>query len=483
MEKIMDSKKWRNLAIAVIIFALGWVMPGMGAVTKDGMFALGSMISLIFAMASGVEAWYVLLLIITFSIKNKLNITQNVFPEAFGSYIMWFIILSFWYMAGVAKTGFLDFITKKLLGLRISRKGPYWLMSLLFVSAFVATALTQSVLAVLFIMMAVLRGIQKSLDLKVNDKWLVCAGVGIGACILIGSVYMPFNFSFFMYGGIMAQTFGWVRNVNAGAYLIHQTVGGVIAIVLMVVVTKYIVRPKLDFASLSGLELTSGENQKFDKSMGVVIITILILVVAVGITSFLTVGSGLFDFFSRFGITAGFALSCVLLMFIKNSKGERCLDFGKVLSENTHWSMLFYIGAIVYVGNFISAGESGIMAQFASWFTPLRNLSPIILIGILGILANLLTNATNNMVVAMLLCPIAYSVLGMESSLAQAATVAIIVGSLSGNALPGSSTVGIVQHTYKDLYTSGKFIAYGYLFAILICIGQLIGLLLAQGIY
>ena len=484
MEKIMDNKKWRNLIISVAFFILGWVMPEVGTITKDGMFALGCFVSLIYAMSAGVEAWYVIFALLIFGIKKSLSITSTVFPAVFGNYILWFIILSFWYMGGVAKTGFLDYITRKFLSIKVTRKGPYWLMTTLLVSTFVAVALTQSILAVFFLMMAVLRGVQKTLDMKLNDPWIVATGVGIGFCCVTGSVFMPFNFSFFMYGGFMASTYGWVRNVNAGAYTIQQTVAAIVAIALRVAVTKLIIRPKSDFSRLTSIELTSEDNEiKFNKAMGMVVVTIIILVVVVGLPSLVPQTSWAFRFFSNTGITAAFAVSCALLMFVKNAKGERCLDFGKMLQENTNWTMIFYIGAIIYFGNFISEPDAGIMAQVAIWCGPLSNLSPFLLICILGLLANLLTNATNNMVVALLMAPIGYAVVGLDSPLSQALTVMVVVSSLTAVALPSSSTVGIMTHAQKDLFSPGRIMKYGYAFAVLCFIGQFLGLLITQGMY
>ena len=484
MEKIMDTKKWRNLIISVVIFALGWIMPEIEPITKDGMFALGCFFSLIYAMASGVEAWYVILALLVFSVKKSLNITSEVFPAVFGNYILWFIILSFWYMSGVAKTGFLDFITKKFLSTKITMKGPYWLMSTLLVSTFVAVALTQSILAVFFLMMAVLRGVQKNLNMKVNDPWIVATGVGIAFCCVAGSLFMPFNFSFFMYGGFMTSTFSWVSNVNAGAYTIQQTVAGIVAITLIVAVTKLIIRPKSDFSLLTNIELTSeDDNIKFDRAMSAVVVTIIILVAVVGLPSLVPQTSWAFRFFSNTGITAAFAISCAILMFFKNSNGERCLDFGKMLQENTNWTVIFYIGAIVYLGNFISEPDSGIMAQIAAWCRPLSNLSPFLLISILGLLTILLTNATNNMVVALVMAPIGYAVVGIDTPMAQALTVMVVVSSLTAVALPSASATGIVLHSQKDLFSSGPVIRYGYVFAVLCFIGQFVGFLFAQGMY
>ena len=487
MEKIMDGKKLRNLIISVALFALGWVLPGMGNVTKEGMFILGTFVSLIYAMASGVEAWYVLLLLLVFGFKNGLNITTQLVPTVMGNYIVWFIIFTFWYMAGVQRSGFLNFITRKLLGLKLSQKGPYWLMSLILIATYVAAALTQSSIAILFLMLAVLRGVKDQLDLKINHPWLVAVAVSVGLLCFVGGLFMPFNFSFYMYSLIVASTYSWAPGVNAIAYTLHQLIAGGVVIALMVAVTKFIIRPKLDFGKLAEIKLTEGEEEgkiKFDKAMGAVVATLVVLVVVIGLPSIIKdQTNAVYKFLSNANITAGFALSCAILMFVRNKKGERCLDFGEVIQKATPWAMIVYIAAIIYLGDFISQPDYGIMAQVAVWCAPLGKLSPVLVISLLGLLAILLTNATNNIVVALLLAPIGFAAVGTTGPLAAAMVVMVVCGSLTTVALPSGGTSAIVLHTQKDLFTPGKLILYGYVMAIMYAVAYIVGYVITQGLY
>lgn len=484
MEKIMDAKKWRNLIVAIAIFVLGWILPGMGTITKEGMFALGAMISLVFAMATGVDAWFVLLAIFAFAFNKNLSVTVDLFPGIFGNYILWFIVLCFWYVSAVAKTGFLDFFTSKLLKLKIATKGYYWLMATLCATAFIATGLTQASIAVLSVMLGVLRKLQKEFDMKLNNPWVIATGFGVCMCVEFGALLMPFNNVFFMYAGFLSSTYGWINNTNAVAYTLQQLISAVVFIAATILVTKYLIRPKLDAAKLGSTVLVDGDVKiKFDKAMGAVIATIIILVVIVGIPSLVPATSIVNKIATRFNITGAFAIGCIILSLVKNSKGERCMDFLKIASGSTNWTMLFYIGAIIYVGNFISEPDAGIIAQIATWCRPIQNLSPILLISALGILAAILTNATNNMVVALMLAPIGYSVLGMDSPMATVFTVTLICCSIPGCALPSGSTMGAVLHTQNDMFTTGKLIKYGYPLAIVFAIGQCIGFIVTRNFY
>jgi di/tricarboxylate transporter len=333
-------------------------------------------------------------------------------------------------------------------------------------------------------MLGILKSVSNNLKLEPYNKWTVSVGVSMAVVCCVGNVMMPFNMTFHMYGGLVGGAFGWVNDLNMGIYTLQQLIAGIVLIILCLLVTKFLIRPRVDFSALNNLEIESESGAiKFNKTMSGALLTIVVLVIVVSIPSLVPQESIVYKIFNLIGISGAFAISCIILAFTKDSNGESLVNFADKLQKSTNWSMIIYLAVIFYIGNLMSDAGTGISEQIAVICKPLGALSPIILISLLGLICVLVTNVANNFVTCMILAPIGYAVLGFDSVYSDLMTVMVIVCSYIAVALPTASFGGIALSMQKDMLKSGQILRYGYLFSVLGFIGQWIGLLICQGMY
>lgn len=490
MERTQPAKKnigkaQINLIISILIFLLGCLLPGMGQITKSGMLVLGFLISAIYAWVSGVDAWFPILLLLAYSQLSGLSFTTDLMPAVFGNYMIWFILFCFWYMDGIQRSGLLNYLTYKLLGLRAASKGPYWLMTLLLITSWAVSALTQAVSAIMVLMLVILKNISDNLELPKYNAWTACCGVGIVVASVVGTLVMPFNVTFYMYSGLVGGSAGWANDLNMGIYTLQQVLASVFMIALLVAVTKFIIRPKVDFGRLSNLHI-SGENGsvRFTRPMGYTLLTVLVLLLVVSVPSLAPQGSVLYNIFNRIGLAGAFAICCIILALTKGEDHEPLFDFKEKMQSATNWNMFFYLAVLFYVSNLMNDAGTGISAQISTWCAPLTSLRPVLLIAILGLIAVIVTNVANNFVTCMIIAPIGYAVLGTSGIYSDLMTVMVIVCSYIACALPISSFGGIALYMQKDvMFKSNQLLKYGYLFSIIGYIGQLLALLICKNFY
>lgn len=232
----------------------------------------------------------------------------------------------------------------------------------------------------------------------------------------------------------------------AGIYLV------LVAVIAMLII-KLWMRPDVskfsnfdDAAMRESLKANPMSKQAKYSLIGMVFILICYML------SYFTFLGGVATYFSNISIAASVTLVCALMCVI-TVDGKPIMDLNKAAAK-VPWSMIIFLGAIMFYASVVSSDEYGISACLQAVLGPVFNKIPIIVAMVLGlILASFLTNLCSNTVSAVVVCssvvPALLAISG--SSPAQVLAFACCVIALCGTAICTVSAAPTMSIVYSDI--------------------------------
>ena len=478
-----SKKNCIDALVGTMLLLLGIILPGIGVVSKQGMLVIGAFISIIYGWARNLSGWYAVLITLIYSVAAGADYTNSIITSLMGSSSVWMILFALWFAAVLQNSGLMNYLTAKLLSLKIAKKGPYWLMCILMVTTLIVNAVTQVSLAVLVLILAMLQSITEELGLEKYNIWTVITAVGCALCNSLGSVLFPFAATQVFYFTLIKSTFGVQLMPPFGAYFIHMLVLCILSIAVIILITKYIIRPKVDFSSLDNLKALSGEEVKFTKAMGWSIVATLVVVFILMLPSMLPSSWAITGVLSRFGSVGAFAIAVLIGVFVQGEDGNALFNFEDRAQRTTPWTLLLTVGAMFYFGGMLNVPETGIPQLFNLIAQPLSGLSPMVVVCLLTICIGIATNFLNNWIVQVMFAPIGFALLGHDTAWTMMLVTMSIASSSIALALPSASSSAIALHANKEVGKSSQYITWGFIFAVIITLVCALTGVLLKGLY
>ena len=226
------------LALAVIIGSR--LMPGIGGLSADAMAVLGVFFgSLIMWIGISID-WPSMITLLALGIIPVFGFSGT-FAGAFGNTTVAFLIFTFMLVYPLSKTNFVRRCTISFITNKIARKGPwYFICFLLAAVTFMGLFISPSVLFVAF--MPFLEDIFQVLELKKGGKAANVIMMGTAFCIslssgmtAIGHVWPTMAIGYY--------TAATGNDVNQFQYMAMGIPTGIILIILLILVFKFLYRP------------------------------------------------------------------------------------------------------------------------------------------------------------------------------------------------------------------------------------------------
>ena len=461
-ETRLDTKI-RDILICAVVLIVFYLLPGPGAITKDGMIVIGTFISVMYAWIRRSGGWLTLLILIFYCLfVAKANLATQV-PLTLANPATLILIFALPYVSALNETGFVHFLTNKFLSFGIARKGPYFLMATFLVASFVSAALTQALLAVMAILFGMLNEASQKMGLKPYSKYTLMTGIGIAIASNLGINSVPYCYALPGMRALMAST-GLAAEWNVLVYNLMNAVGFILFAAIIILITKFVFRTKFDSEQLMADGLST-EKIQFTKQMGWAVASIFVILVGMAVPALVSSNSEFFLTIARIGPACSFALGLILLCIAPDgkTKGSGIFDFGDKLKAVTDWGIIWSVSAVLFIGDFMNdATLTGIPTFLADVFRPLTNMNPIVAILIIGIVCNLITNFLNNMIVIIMFSVIAVPICGGDPVLISAAMAAILIGNNSPIALPSASFHAIYIHSFDKIFKGKEIAIWGY---------------------
>lgn len=461
----MSKIKKQNVNILIVLIVLiGTSMcPEIGPMTKGDWFSFGAFLSVALTMIMGLPIWMGFIVTLYYCLVSKQGF-ETVFPGILNNSSVWLTLFIFWFLAAIKDSRLLEYITRKMLGTKLAKKGMYWLMSMFLITAFVVTALTQCCAAVIILLLVILNSTTEMLGLPKYHKWTLFTGIGIAAFSSFGQIVFPFNYVFGIYKSIISASTGvQAQNIQNNALFISVLCAAVVSFFVTLVLVKFVFKPDVSNSVLDTLQV---QQLEFTPTMRGTLISIIVAFAIIILPSVTPGEWAVNGLFSRFGNTGAFGVAILINCFVKGEDGKPLFNFSTKMRDNTELWIFFVLGPLIYFGTIANAAGAGVPTVLSILFAPIKTINPYLLMCVLTMATILLSNIANNYVVCLITGPIGYSVFGFDTPIALCYTAMMMTAAFIAYATPTAGIQGVVIAGRNDMFKASELMKYGYVFAI-----------------
>ena len=422
-------------------------------VTPVGMEILGIFIGTLYLWTTVDPVWASLLSIFMVGVSSYAPMGQ-VLQSAFGAPVvvqMFFLMIV---MNCLVHNRLTAYIGRFFLTLKINNGRPWVFSAMLMFGSMLMSAFIGP-FSPIFLFWPVLYDIFQDIGMKKGDKYPTIMVILVAFGAMLGFPVPPYsgnslallnNFS------TITENMGNKVIINNAAYMFLAILHAVIAMVVIILFCKFVLRP--DVSKLKNLDVEKlkknplpplNNNQKF------MAVSFVLYILSMLLPSILP-KTGFIGFLSQnsYGIAIGYTavLACVNL-----NKGDSTpvLPFGKVMS-NFAWPTFFLCTSAILLGNVLTNESTGISAFLNVILGPIfQNMSSATFCLMLMVITVILTNLCNSLVIGMLLQPV-IATFCLTSGMNPAPLVALLIIFVLSSAgiTPAASPFAAMLHGNKD---------------------------------
>lgn len=329
--------------------------------------------------------------------------SSDYYVGGFGNNMFVLLIFSMMFIGGlVSQYNLSDLMLSKMFSIKALYGRP-WIFSLGFILfGFIICTFTNPYIVVL-VLYKMVADICKTTNIKPYSAWPSIMMIALTIAASISIINMPYKSTTLIFLGIFANTTD--SSINWGAFTLLINLIAIVGLTLYIIICRLIFRP--DVSALANLTADSfGEAQKATKGQKAAIWMMVIFVVALLGSSCIPTGSKLGTWIAALGMP-GIIMILIVLGACIRIEGKPIINFMDIARDGMQWNVFLIISFSLPLMSLLTDASTGITPSLMQILTPLLSgHSPMIFIVIASILAILLTNVFNNMVVIMIMLPI-----------------------------------------------------------------------------
>lgn len=382
------------LVCAAIIVAF-WFIPPAPPLTVIGMRVIGIFIGVILLLSIVDTVWPAMLAVVLLGQSGVASINQAI-AGSFGSWIIYFVLMSFIMTHALNESGFTDRLVAKFMGIKLVSKNPWMFTISLGVLGMLLGCFMDQVPATAF-MLAFCARIYRELGYTGSDAYPNIANIMAVFGVNIGGAMTPISHSLTILGiGIYEGATG--QSLSLFSYLAFGVPTGLILFIVLCVVVRLISRPDMsrfkDF-KIENVLKKQGPMTLREATTAVVFFVTVLMWILPGVLKMFS-NAAWVNAFNSFGITF-WAILSVVVMAVIHIDGKPLLNVKDVVNQSINWGILLFISIGVYLGSAMSADSTGIVDAIQERVTPLtQNVSPAVVAFILAAAATIMTNFASN---------------------------------------------------------------------------------------
>jgi sodium-dependent dicarboxylate transporter 2/3/5 len=349
-----------------------------------------------------------------------------IFSKAFGNWLFPFLICTSAITYTLSKTQFIRRFVFFLISRRFAQKSSWNFIIILFVSICILGLFMEP--TVLFIMfLPVMESIFDELGLRKEDKATKMIMLGLIVICGVSSGMTPIAHTF----PLVAMAF-YERDTGISidwlSYSAFGIIVGVIVLVLMMLVFRFLLRPDLSMIKTLNSEGLRRELTPADRKERVTLAVFILVIVFWLLPS---VTNELFPDFAALLAGVGNALPPMvglIALSILTDKGKPILDFVDSMKNGVPWAGVFMACSVIALGSILTREEVGLTGYLTSAFVPaIQGLSPWLFLLFVVAWAVLQTNFSSDMVTLTMVYAVAIP-LTMASGQWNPAAIACVLG-------------------------------------------------------
>lgn len=457
----MSTAKQKNamwyvhFAVTVLIMVVIGMLPPVGQITRYGMQTLGIFVGVIYGFSTVGTMWAALAGIVGMGI---IGVMGQVVANALGTPLIWGVIFLQIIMYALSKEGVTKFFANWIISRKIVKGRPWLFSFFILLGAFIVAVVNP--FAALLMFWDIIYAACDNFNQPHNCRWSQFMILGVTFSAGLGVVSLPMLTSngitvFANYQAIAGEP------MNAVKYVIALVPLMLISVLIYILLCKFVFKP--DITAFKNIDASIADQSalKLNRRQGIVITAFLVMLLFLFAPYILPAEWALTTFFSNIGLFGSCALATLALALIRVG-GEPLLNIQEAASKNIQWGTVFMVALLMPLGSAISGEASGILVTIKDALAPvLGGQSVYVFALIIIVLAVILTNISQNLVVIGVLMPIVGAVAGEGVNLA-AMTILIALATHYACALPSASFVSGIMFSNENV-TKGFLYKYGTL--------------------
>jgi len=478
-----NTKIIHAIIILSLIFGFGF-LPPISGITPFGMHVLGGFLGCIYAYTVGIVMWpsFVTMFYLAFI---QPNLTFNsVIATAFGNETLWIIVMSLLFCGGLNRCGLMTTMGKWLLSKNIVKKGPFYFLASIWLTSWFLGLITVAAVPVSIMMWSMYRELMEQTGIKKFSAFSNVVVCGIAVFAYLGASVFPFSGMVLMLKGFFVNS-GFTSTLSDASYLLFSMSVSVVFFICAMLITKFVVRPKVDF-DITNAQM--GETQKLilTSAQKVALCTLVGLIVLLLLPSFIPSGNIFSTFLSKMGFPGMAALAALILSLTPKEPGskEHIIELDTELRASFNWSQITLLATIFLFSSLLTAPSTGISQLLVTLTTPIFTGKSAFMTVFLLILAGcIITNCINNVVTMSILTPIALTYCGLAGVNPNLLYAGFAIILIQGCVLPSGSAVGALLHSNTDIIKAKSIYVYASIYTVLLAIVTAIVAWLLQGFF
>lgn len=451
------QKKERRILIhsligLAIMIGFRFLPLNLPEITPTGMEVMGIFLGTLYLWTFVDPLWASIISIAMVGFSSYAPMPQ-VLKECFGNPTL----LQSFYMMAMAGALVCYNVTAYIGRFFITRKftnGKPWLMTFVICMGAFCIAAFVNCFTGIFLFWPVMYDVFKEIGYKPGDAYPRVVLTLIVISALIGFPVAPYAQN----GLALLKNFytlteslpGGPIEVNNAAYLVSSLTYGVLAIAACVLFAKFVFRPdveklkKFDIESLNKTPLPPMSKQQRILSAGFVSLVLLMLIPSIVKTV---------PFINYLGTaTTGMGFFILGILAAIRIDGKPVVNVGEVLSKNMSWSSYYIIAAAIFLGSVLTSQNTGVSEMLKVLLSPIfGGMSPIVFTIAILLIAGVLTNLCNSLVIGMIMQPIIVTyMLETGANPRPIVTVMILFVLMSAAITPAASPFAALLHSNKE---------------------------------
>ena len=410
------------LIMLAIIVGIGSLTPS-GSLTPLGMKLMGIFAALLYGWTACGLFWPSLLGILALPFTGLYDSLGQYLAVSFGNETLVFLLFLSAFTAVIDEVGLIDYIANLLISFKFLNNKP-WLFSFVFlIAAYICSAFI-NMFAAIIVFWGILYIIAKRFGFERYDKYPTLMIIGVILASTIGGCVMPYKPVPLIVLRAYSQISG--SSMDFLQYITFSLPTTFMIMVFYLLICRFVFRPELKALKQINVDFVDKNALILSLKQKVALLFLFAFIFMMIAPSLLPKTFFLAIFINKLGI-AGCVMLLVILMCLLRFDGQPMMDFHKMAARGINWDMYVTMCFVIPFAGIFTSDATGIKPFIVELVKPiLSGLSPTVFIILTMLLATLITNVANNMVVAAVFATMIFT-LGTDLGLSILPLIAVLI--------------------------------------------------------
>lgn len=451
-----------HCVVGVLIMLLFAFLPPFGPVTEVGVRVLGVFLGTMYLWTFVDTLWPSLLGVLMLGLTG-FDGFNSLLTSTFGSPIVVMLFFVIMLTGAVTEEGLCGYISRWFITRKMNNGRPWVFTTMFLLGVYLLSVLTAPS-PTIFIFWPILYSLFDALGYQKGDRYVTLMLISVGMAASFGFATTP-------YKGALPGLLGTYEKVTGTQveYLPYMAVAVCIsltALALMILLMRFVLKP--DVSPLKNFDVQMFYDKPLppmncrQKAMSAVLLLFIVWVLS---PSLLPAG-GLQQLLK--GTQNAIPVFLIAVCCAVPIDGRPLVDFRTISAKYMIWPVVLIVGSALTVGNALTAETTGITELLKQVMTPFfQGQSPLVFTVSIVVIACILTNICNNMVVGMLLIPIVHVFAQQLEMSSVPVTILSLYMVCIAVVTPAASTTSAILHGNTQWLRIGDIYRYGLIMTFL----------------